>query len=55
MEEVISCCHDCKVVRPLAKGHGNEGNRLLGQRSGANWEIDYIEIKIGLFRDTDIS
>lgn len=27
----------------------------MGQRSGANWEIDYIEIKIGLFRDTNIS
>jgi hypothetical protein len=36
-------------VNPLAEGQGNQGARLLGQRPGTNWEIDYTESKLGLY------
>ena len=50
VDEEISDCGPCQSVNSSGPNQGNSpGTRIWGQQPGANWEINYTEIKLGTY------
>ncbi|XP_076404894.1 uncharacterized protein LOC143268112 [Peromyscus maniculatus bairdii] len=48
LQQVTSSCPACAQVNP-GKAHLSRGSRLRGHRPGVQWELDFTEVKPGLY------
>ncbi|KAK1342265.1 hypothetical protein QTO34_015021, partial [Cnephaeus nilssonii] len=47
INQVVASCKTCQLTN--ARGSGEQGTRLRGTKPGAQWEVDFTEIKPGKY------